>query len=508
MSGTRDASLAGRGLRFLVIALAYAGLNLAMKPLQAYPGVALIYLPSALGVAAGTLWPVEAGLAVLAGTLATPWNPGFLGLHLLFAAGNAVEAALPGLALRPCTRRQCVLQVVLWTCFVNTGANFILARTVPSMLSVPGWQAGGWLADLSWWLGDVVAVAAFALPALYRLRPALFLGESGALQPPPRVRPAAWASAVLTAGLISVALLVADHLRFLPFNWFAVLYLVPIGLMTARSGLGGALTTNAICAVAYLLTLGVESLAGRPSPLLDPRRMLVVHANLVVFAAFAIGAGYLRTRNLRLAAELDARWRALRETFEGLIRGLAAAIEARDPSTQQHVDRVATWAEELARRLGCSEDEVEAVRWGAILHDVGKIGVPDAILFKPGRLTPEEHRIMERHLDLGARIVERTNVLPQAVPLIRYHEERWDGAREGSFPARFGLRGDEIPRGARIIAIVDAFDAMTSDRPYRPARSAAEAIAELRAQAGRQFDPELVEAFIALLEEGGTGEGR
>jgi len=494
-------SPAWRAARFVLVVLVYAGLNLAMKPLQAFPEVALIYLPSALGVLAGTLWPVEAPLAVFVATLATPWSPGNTLLHIFFATGNAAEAALPGLVLRPCRRRQCVLRVVLWTCLLNTGANWVLARLLPSLLALPGWHDQGWLADLSWWLGDVVAVAALALPLIYWLRSDLFLPDARRADVPSVDRPAHLVGAVVLTGLVSAALLGSDWTHLLPFNWPAMLYLIPIGLMTARFGLSGALWANAISAITYLGSLALESAWSATPPLVDPHRMFVVQANLVMFSAFALGAGTLRTRNILLVTEVEARWKAQRESFEGMVRGLAAAIEARDPGTHDHVDRVAQWAEQLARRLGCSEEEVETIRWGAILHDVGKIGVPDEILFKPGPLTTEERRIMDRHLDLGAQIVERTRSLPDAVPLIRYHEERWDGARGGPYPAHFGLRGEEIPLGARIIAVVDAFDAMTSERPYRAALSREEAIRELREQAGTQFDPRIVEEFLAMIGE-------
>jgi len=498
------ASPGRRAATFVAIALAYAGLNLAMKPLQAFPEVALIYLPSALGVLVGTLWPAEGPLAVLVGTLATPWSPGNMLLHVFFATGNAVEAAIPGLMLRPCRRRQCVFATVLWTCLANTGANWVIARFLPSVLHVPGWHDQGWPADLSWWLGDVVAVAAFALPILFWLRPGIFLSDAGRPHLRKLERPSQLAGALVLVVLVSAAMLGSDWTHLLPFNWPAILYLIPIGMMTARYGLSGALWANAMSAVAYLGALGIESSWSVRPPLVDPHRMFVTHANLVVFAAFALGAGTLRTHNILLVAEVESRWGALRESFEGMVRGLAAAIEARDPGTHEHVDRVARWAEQLAERLGCSSEEVEAVRWGAILHDVGKIGVPDEILFKPGPLTPEEQRIMELHLDLGAQIVERTQFLPEAIPLIRYHEERWDGVREGPYGAHFGLRGEEIPFGARIIAVVDAFDAMTSNRPYRTTLSVEEAVRELRAGAGSQFDPRIVEEFLRMLDAPST----
>ncbi len=496
-----------RFARFLAVGFGYAALNLALAPLQAFPEVALIYPPSVLGVIAGTLWPLEGSLGVAIATLATPWGPTPLPLLVLFAAGNGLEALIPGLALRwtPPSRRT-VPNLVLWAVLVNTLANFLLARLVPRLVHLAAWR-GGFLADLTWWLGDAVALAAFALPALLWLRPELAMHRLGRRdwRPLASVRP--WIPAWGLTVAISAALYLSDVHELLSFNWPALLYLVPVGLMTAHAGLPGAVTCNAVVASAYLLTVAMESFVTPRAPILDPQRMLVVHANVLAFTAFALAAGSLRTRNAWLLGELEARWWALREAFEGLVRALAAAIEARDPATVAHVDRVAQRAERLAAKLGCPPEEIETVRWAAILHDVGKIGVPDRILFKPGPLTEEEREVMERHLDLGAQILERAGVLPEAIPLVRYHEERWDGATEGERAGRYGLAAEAIPLGARIIAVVDAFDAMTSDRPYRAAMTEEAAIEELRREAGRQFDPEVVAAFLELLREERAADG-
>ena len=512
MANTDLRSPARRAARFLAVTTVYAAANLALAPLQAFPEVALIYPPSALGVIAGVLWPLEGSLAVLAATLLTPWGATPVPLLLLFAAGNAAEAAIPGIALRriPPARRS-ILTLVVWAVVVNTLANFVLARLLPRLLHVSGWQGGGLLADLSWWLGDVVAVGAISLPVVLRLRPDLACRGIGRGDWRPLESVRLWVPAWALIAVVSVLLYASDTMGLLSFNWPALLYLAPVGLMTALAGLPGAVTANALTTAAYLTTVSLESVVLPGSPLLDPRRMLVVHANLMAFTVFALAAGALRTRNLVLLREVEARWWALREAFEGLVQALAAAIEARDPGTVAHVGRVARRAERLARRLGCGPEEAETIRWAAILHDVGKIGVPDRILFKPGPLTEEEREIMERHLDLGATILERAGVLPDAIPLVRYHEERWDGATDGPHPGRYGLAREDIPLGARIIAVVDAFDAMTSDRPYRNAMPEAEAIAELRREAGRQFDPAVVEAFLELLrdedgeEDGGPG---
>ena len=185
----------------------------------------------------------------------------------------------------------------------------------------------------------------------------------------------------------------------------------------------------------------------------------------------------------------------LEESYLQTVLALANAIDARDSYTGGHGERLAVWATAVARELSCSEEEIELVRWGALLHDVGKIGVPDHILLKPGPLNDEERAVMQRHPEIGAEIVEPVKRLQAVAPIICHHQERWDGT---GYPA--GLKGEQIPLAARILAVVDAYGAMTDERVYRKARSHEEAVKELRRNAGTQFDPQVVEAFLRVIE--------
>ena len=189
----------------------------------------------------------------------------------------------------------------------------------------------------------------------------------------------------------------------------------------------------------------------------------------------------------------------LRETFESSIAAVASAVEARDGYTDQHCRRLAAFSSLMGRRLGMPEDEIRAMELGALLHDVGKIGVPDAILNKPGRLTDEERREMQRHPEIGAGIVAPVVGLePTTLHCVVHHHERWDG--EG-YPA--GLAGDEIPLAARIVSIVDVWDALSTARPYKAAYSQPEVRDRLLKGRGTQFDPELVDLFFEVLEDQG-----
>jgi putative nucleotidyltransferase with HDIG domain len=173
---------------------------------------------------------------------------------------------------------------------------------------------------------------------------------------------------------------------------------------------------------------------------------------------------------------------------------LADAVELQDAYTADHANEVADLATEVGRRLGIAGDELERLRYGALLHDVGKIGVPGEMLRKPGPLSAEERERMDEHTAIGARMLERIPFLAPVAPLVRSAHERFDG---GGYPD--GLRGEEIPRGAMVIATCDAFHAMTSNRSYRAAMSHGEAIEELRANAGTQFDPAVVDALVIEL---------
>lgn len=189
------------------------------------------------------------------------------------------------------------------------------------------------------------------------------------------------------------------------------------------------------------------------------------------------------------------------ENAENVLFALANAIEAKDPYTEGHIFRVATLALKLGRRLGLSAEHQESLWKGGILHDIGKIGVPDAILNKAGRLTPEEIAQMQVHVVVGERICQPLRSIRYLLPVIRHHHEKFNGT---GYPD--GLRGETIPITARIVGIVDMYDALVTDRPYRPRLTREEAFGILRAGAtDGTLDPQLVAAFIAMIQEEEAG---
>jgi putative nucleotidyltransferase with HDIG domain len=202
----------------------------------------------------------------------------------------------------------------------------------------------------------------------------------------------------------------------------------------------------------------------------------------------------LATSFNELMGGLSAAEAETRAAYLGTIRALAAALDARDPYTAGHSERVSQTSVVIARQLRLPEGAVSVIRLGALLHDIGKIGLPDDVLQKPEPLSADEYDQIKRHPALGARILRQVSFLEPHLPIVELHHERPDGH---GYP--FGLRGDDIPMAARIVHVADAYDAMTSARAYRPARPPAAAMAELHLYAGTQFDPDCVRALHEAL---------
>src|SRR5919112_4759762 len=205
---------------------------------------------------------------------------------------------------------------------------------------------------------------------------------------------------------------------------------------------------------------------------------------------------YLEEMVARRTEELDGALRSLGDAYRTTLKALTAALETRDLETHGHSERVVNFSLRLGRELGLDEGQMRSLEFGSLLHDIGKIGVPDAILRKPGALSEEEWVRMREHPLHGQAILREIEFLSGAARVVGQHHEKWDG---GGYP--IGLRGEEIDVNARIFAVADAFDAITSDRVYRAGRSYDEALAELNEYAGRQFDPRVVEAFRRVPRE-------
>ena len=206
--------------------------------------------------------------------------------------------------------------------------------------------------------------------------------------------------------------------------------------------------------------------------------------------------GKVRDRTKQLAEKHQQ----LRTAYVQTIRALSEAVDAKDAYTRGHSERVGVYASKIAREMNFPKDVIERVYIAGLLHDVGKIGVRDAVITKPERLTPEEYLEIKAHPEIGFRILEPVEFLRDVAPCVRHHHEWFDGSDRG-YPDR--LRGDQIPLPSRIILVADTVEAMTSDRPYRKALSLEAVISEIHKYTGTQFDPKVTAPFLRLLEREG-----
>ncbi len=193
---------------------------------------------------------------------------------------------------------------------------------------------------------------------------------------------------------------------------------------------------------------------------------------------------------------LERAMKDLERSYDITLEALGDALDLKDAETEGHSQRVTAFTMAIARAMELPQDRVRVIARGAFLHDVGKMAIPDAILRKPGRLTPEEQMEMRKHAVLGYQMLRKIPFLQEAAQIVHSHQERYDGT---GYPR--GLKGDQIPLGARIFAVADTFDAITSDRPYRAAQSISAARREIQKYAGRQFDPKVVETFLSISED-------
>jgi HD-GYP domain-containing protein (c-di-GMP phosphodiesterase class II) len=213
-----------------------------------------------------------------------------------------------------------------------------------------------------------------------------------------------------------------------------------------------------------------------------------------------------QTRNLTLKFELGAmRTEELEKTQLEVVQRLAKAADYRDDDTGEHAKRVGEIAAKIAKVLGWSDENIALLRLAAPLHDVGKIGIADAILLKPGKYTPVEYDLMKAHTEIGASILSggRSKLLQMAEEIALTHHERWDGS---GYPQK--LSGQQIPEAGRIVAVADVLDALTNARPYKAAWPLAKALEELKAQSGKHFDPKVIEACLKVFEEEGPSQSQ
>jgi hypothetical protein len=361
----------------------------------------------------------------------------------------------------------------------------------PPLIMVGWWLLRPWLAPVP---GEVEPGSG---------RPSLAEAEEGPRaapvgRPEPSLGRSVLVGALLILAVTLLALALTGAVEAVGY-WLGLLYLFPLYWAARRHRLPGGLAAAGGVSLAFMTVLTSE----RSSfPFQGQAQEVEIFAHLLLFFVVGVLLGAARERETQLLEELAEGNRRLRQDLQRVVRALTGAVEAKDLYTEGHLQRVSTYALEVGRRLGLGGRDLELLQIASVLHDVGKIGIPEPILNKPGLLDAEERQVVERHPDIGARILENVEGLEEAAPLVLHHQERFDGRRDGQFPGYpHGLSGEEIPLGARIIAVVDAFDAITTDRAYRRARPVELAVEILESERGRQFDPRVVDVFLELLTE-------
>src|ERR1700678_801515 len=262
---------------------------------------------------------------------------------------------------------------------------------------------------------------------------------------------------------------------------------MPVVMVTAVHDISVALAAIRNGAYDYLLKpFEREQLLGTVSRALENRRLKMENRNYQLNLESLVEA---RTNQLQAAVA------NLERSYDITLAALGDALDLKDAETEGHSKRVTAFTIAIARAMQLPQERVRIIARGAFLHDVGKMAIPDAILRKPGRLSPDEQDIMRQHALLGYQLLRNIPFLQEAADIVYSHQERYDGS---GYPR--GLKGDQIPLGARIFAIADTFDAMTSDRPYRAAQSISSGRREIERHAGKQFDPEIVKVFLSVQE--------
>lgn len=516
-----------RGQRFAVAlafgllgeGIAWLGLlpppALAFSPFVSFVAGLLLGLPGILGAAAGQWLAWAAGGSLTAGLLpALSFSGEGLCAYLIFRHIPKLGRGLPDLRSYLWLFGAAVLGSLVsaipaaiwgpdglaspevWT--AATGNLIAVLLLAPPTLILVDRFARRWILPIP---GELPSWSASPVPA--GLSMDTFQGEETLILEPPKPRESPWPE-LLKGGaqVLGVTAVAVPLASLLPKGggWTLLLYLVPILWAAVRCGLQGGILASSAGGVCFLSGLAwMVGVAGAPGP---GAALVSDYAELLILALAGAFVGASFQEQNRLRDELLESNRYLRRDLLRVARALIGAVEAKDAYTEGHLRRVSEYAVAVGEKLGLRGQELERLHYAAMLHDVGKLGVPEDVLRKAGPLSPEEMEVMRRHPEIGARLLEKLDVLQDAAPLVLSHQERYDGMRHGDRPGYpQGLRGEDIPLGARIIAVVDTFDAMTTTRPYRQALPVEKAVEVLQMERGRQLDPRVVDAFVEILAE-------
>ncbi len=483
----------------LAAGAAWALLSRAASLFEVRPGLTFFFPAAAVTVVAGAGIGWLGVVAIAAANFLLPWGAASDTLHqALFAVPGALWAAL--LALLPRPQGATWPRLRRFILYGLVGGSLVAALSGAAVLT---WARGpaSWptfsLNATLWWVSDFTAALALGLPAVILLVPDLLLDGNDL---------SAWrewrlqgreVGKTVALGLGGTALLLlASRLFGSEVHWFVALLLPAVVAASMSGGVAAGLMANGVVSSIYLAMV-LAGLSSTDTDIIVP--LASTYANLSLFAAFALLAGVLSSRNRQLIERVRQQGDVLSRGLEETVEALAAAMDTKVRTSLGHVERVTRLAVMVGREMGMHGEDLTVLRRAATLHDVGKIGVPEAILNKAAELEVVEREILEQHVEMGEEILQRVEFLHPVLAVVRYAQERWDGNRDGPYAAHYGLRGEEIPLASRIIAAAEAFDAISHDRPYRRALGRNAAIAELWRCSGSQFDAAVVAALTRVV---------
>lgn len=491
-----------RGLPFVAVGLAWALLNRLASFFEFMPGVSFFF-PAAAMTAIGAAWLGPWGaLAVWVANFLYPWG----------AAVGPVRTGLFGLpevlfylamvaALKQAERQSQykLVRVVGYGVALGTLASALLGTLLLALFPPPALPGAAMrlpLAFFSWWLSDLTAACALGLAGVVLVRPQAVLAAEEQEHFRTWQRPRVWAPVLL--GAMGAALVVGfltsvAHAR--P-HWFALLFLPALAVAAFRGGTGAALVTNGLVATLHVALVVSFHRSQVQQVTVE---LGTAYGYVLVFTALAWLLGSQTAANRALVRQVRQQSVALEEALEQIVLLLAQALEAKERGSRGHALRVAELSVKVGESLGLAHDELKVLRRAALLHDVGKVAVGEAVLNQPVELEPDGKSLLRKQLAQGIASLRRVELLGDVMAVVEAVNERWDGKTTGDYPGRLGLSGEAIPLPARIIAAVRAYDSMTHPKPWRPARSREEAVAELWRCLGSQFDPQVVRALTEIV---------
>ncbi len=495
---------AGRGLPFVTVGLAWAFCNRLASLFEFMPGVSFFFPAAAVtAVAAAWLGPWGA-LVVWVANFLFPWGAAVGPVRTgLFGLPEVVFYLVMVAALRHAERQNQhkLVRVVGVGVVLGTLASASLGTLLLWLFPPPGFEAVTLrlpVAFVSLWFSDLTAACTLGLAGIVLVRPQAVLAMEEQAHFRMWQRPQVWGPVLLGALAAALVVSVLTSLAHAKPHWFALFFLPALAVAAFRGGTGAALVTNGVIATLHVAL--VVSFDRSPVQRVT-LELGTAYGYVLVFTAMAWLLGSQAAANRALVRQVRQQSAALEEALEQIVLLLAQALEAKERGSRGHALRVADLSVKVGEALGLAPEELKVLRRAALLHDVGKVAVAEVVLNQPVELEPEAKNVLRRQLAQSIVSLQKVELLRDVMVVVEAANERWDGKTSGEYPGRLGLAGEAIPLAARIIAAVRAYDAMTHPKPWRPARSREEAVAELWRCSGTQFDPQVVRTLTEILRE-------